>query len=116
MQVSSKVNGLSSTDITADTKAINWSPALNKVGDTLRVNTTANKDSYLVKASQIQSGSYLLDQVSGNSTPFAGSIESYAVELLTQRLGYQQAFLSLILKGINQRHTGHLGWHILIKG
>jgi hypothetical protein len=50
MEVSGKVYRLSPADIAADTKAINWSTPLNKVGNSLRVNATANENLYLIEA------------------------------------------------------------------
>ena len=56
-----EIQRLGRGNIAADTKAIDRSPALDKVGNTLRINATANKNPYLVKTSQIQSSSYLFD-------------------------------------------------------
>jgi len=66
MEVSGKINWLSRGDIATDTKTINRSPILNKVANALRVNSTTNKNPYMLEASQVQPGSDLFDQVSGN--------------------------------------------------
>ena len=115
MEVSGKVYRLSPGDIATDAKSINWSPTLDKVGYALRVNTAANKNLYLVEASQIQPGSHLFDQRGSNPTPLAGGIKSDTIQLLPQCLSHPQALFGLILKGINQRYPGHISRHMFIK-
>ena len=53
MQVSGEIDRSGSADVAADTKAVNWCTALYEAGDTLGVKSSADKDTYLVKAGQI---------------------------------------------------------------
>jgi len=50
MQVSGKVNRPGPTNIAADAKAVNRSPAIQKVTDALQVNAAANQDADILKA------------------------------------------------------------------
>ena len=92
MEISGEINGLGSTNIATDTKAIKRGPPFNKVSNALQVNAAANKKPHLVKASSVQSGSYLLNQGRSNLTSLTRGIKSHTIRFLPQRLSYPADF------------------------
>ena len=69
MQISGKIYRFGPADVAADSKAVNRSPALKIIGNALWSNAPTDENLYLVETSQVQPGSYFLDQVSCYPSP-----------------------------------------------
>ena len=75
VEVGGEIDGPRAADVAADTEAVDRRAAFNEPGNTLRVETAADKNTHMPETGQVQPGADLFDQVDGDAAALAGRIE-----------------------------------------